>query len=99
MTRREILRTMGSGFGLMSLNHLLAQNRAPGAGALSVKPPHFPAKAKHVIYLFLNGGVDAGAAPHHRAHHLLHLAQRLDAPLLARMLGISFSTATRWRSS
>lgn len=57
MTRRDILRTMGSGFGLMSLNHLLAQNRAPGAGALSVKPPHFPAKAKHVIYLFLNGGV------------------------------------------
>lgn len=57
MTRREILRTMGSGFGLMGLNHLLAQNNAPGAGALSVKTPHFPAKAKHVIYLFLNGGV------------------------------------------
>jgi len=57
MTRREILQTMGSGFGLMSLNQLLAENSAPAVGALSVKPPHFPAKAKHVIYLFLNGGV------------------------------------------
>jgi hypothetical protein len=32
-----------------------------------------------------------------RARAMLHLAQRLDAPLLARMLGISFSTATEWQ--
>jgi hypothetical protein len=32
-----------------------------------------------------------------RARAMLHLAQRLDAPLLARMLGISFSTATQWQ--
>ena len=55
MTRREILRTMGSGFGMMSLNSLLATESS--TSPLAPKVPHFPAKAKHVIYLFLNGGV------------------------------------------
>jgi hypothetical protein len=56
MTRREILRTMGSGFGMMSLSQMLA-SESPSVSPLAPKPPHFPAKAKHVIYLFLNGGV------------------------------------------
>jgi hypothetical protein len=54
MTRRDVLRTMGSGFGMLGLATLLAQNSA--AGPLDPKPPQFPAKAKHVIFLFLNGG-------------------------------------------
>src|SRR3984893_9294298 len=45
MTRREALQTMGSGFGLVGL----AQAAARG--------PHFRAKAKRVIFLFLNGGM------------------------------------------
>ena len=49
MTRREMLAIMGGGFG------------AVGAAAtigdpLMAKAPHFPAKAKRIIYLFLNGG-------------------------------------------
>ena len=28
-----------------------------GAGPLAPKAPHFPAKAKNVIFLFLNGGI------------------------------------------
>ncbi len=55
MTRRDALRTMGSGFGMMSLAGLLPAAR-PAGGPLAPKPPHFPAKAKHVIFLFLNGG-------------------------------------------
>jgi len=47
-SRRQILRMMGSGFGMMSFAGL--------AGPLEPKQSHFPAKAKHVIYLFLNGG-------------------------------------------
>ena len=43
MTRRDWLRTMGSGFGMMGFSRLSAGT-------------HFPAKAKHVIFLFLNGG-------------------------------------------
>ncbi|HYM13266.1 MAG TPA: DUF1501 domain-containing protein, partial [Bryobacterales bacterium] len=54
MTRRDVLRTMGSGFGMLGLANLLAQNSA--AGPLDPKPTEFPAKAKHVIFLFLNGG-------------------------------------------
>jgi hypothetical protein len=61
MTRREILRTMGGGFGMAGFAGLLshadaAETPAAYAGPLAPKSPHFPAKAKHVIFLFLNGG-------------------------------------------
>jgi hypothetical protein len=42
---------MGAGFGLYGLAGQLA-----AANPLAVRAPHFPAKAKRVIYLFLNGG-------------------------------------------
>jgi len=45
LTRRDLLKTMGGGFGVAGLAPVAA-----GAGT------HFPAKAKQVIYLFLNGG-------------------------------------------
>ncbi|MEO7650684.1 MAG: DUF1501 domain-containing protein [Bryobacteraceae bacterium] len=57
MTRRDILRTMGTGFGMFSLSALAAtEGRHSAASPLAVKPPHFPAKAKRVVFLFLNGG-------------------------------------------
>ena len=31
--------------------------RAAGQGPLAVKPPHFAARAKRVIFLFMNGGM------------------------------------------
>jgi hypothetical protein len=55
MNRRELLRQLGSGFGAMSMNALLA-GPTNAANPLDPKNSHFPAKAKHVIYLFLNGG-------------------------------------------
>ena len=45
---------MGAGFGMVGLRGL-AGARTP-ADPLAPKAPHFPAKAKRVIYLFLNGG-------------------------------------------
>ncbi len=61
LTRRQALGRMGSGFGLVGLAGLLGNSlRAaslPPAGPLDVKTPHFPAKAKRVIFLFLNGGL------------------------------------------
>ncbi len=65
--RREFLRQAGQGFGLLALAGLLHQegllgSEAQGAEALkqvnplAPKPSHFPAKAKHVIWLFMNGG-------------------------------------------
>src|SRR3990172_684320 len=54
MERREVLKIMGSGFGMLGLARLTSS--ATAANPLDLKSPHFRAKAKHVIYLFLNGG-------------------------------------------
>src|SRR5262245_25462261 len=56
-TRRDALARLGSGFGLLALGGLLAEGARGGASsALAVKPPHHPARAKHVIFLFMDGG-------------------------------------------
>jgi hypothetical protein len=54
MNRRAFLETLGGGFGMTAFQGSL-QAAAVDAGA--VRQPHFPAKAKHVIFLFLNGGI------------------------------------------
>src|SRR5262249_25165833 len=65
LTRRELLRRSGLGFGLLGLTGLLALDgllpssaRAAPADTnpLAPRPPHFPAKAQRVVHLFLNGG-------------------------------------------
>jgi hypothetical protein len=53
--RREFLRRCGLGFGSLALADLLSQN-ARAAGS-SESLTHFPARAKHVIHVFLNGGM------------------------------------------
>jgi len=63
-SRRELLQRAGSGAGMLGLATLLRDERLLAAGAggshvtdpLAPKPPHFPAKAKRVIWLFINGG-------------------------------------------
>jgi hypothetical protein len=68
-TRREFLWEVGGGFAGLALIDLLSrdgffQSRAFAAGSradetrnpLAPKPPHFPAKAKHAVFLFMNGG-------------------------------------------
>ncbi|MEO8662346.1 MAG: DUF1501 domain-containing protein [Bryobacteraceae bacterium] len=55
MNRRQLLSTMGGGFGMLGLQSLLGAEGAT-ADPLAPKTPHFPAKAKRVVYLFLNGG-------------------------------------------
>ena len=58
-SRRDFLARAGTGFGSLALGSLLASE---GLGAeASVNPlaphrPHFPVKAKSVIWLFMNGG-------------------------------------------
>src|SRR3981081_4258295 len=56
MTRRELLKTTGTGFGMVGLANLLAKQAWADAGSLAPKAPHFAPKAKQVIFLFLNGG-------------------------------------------
>ncbi len=70
VTRREALCRAGTGMGMLGLLGLLddagmlagqAQASDP-AGArstlnpLAPRPPHFPAKVKHVVHIYLNGG-------------------------------------------
>ena len=45
---------MGAGFGMVGLRGLAGAGN--GGDPLAPKAPHFPPKAKRVIYLFLNGG-------------------------------------------
>ena len=47
---------MGAGFGSVGLPGLLGAASTDVRDPLAPKPPHFPAKAKRVINLFLNGG-------------------------------------------
>ena len=67
-SRREFIRNVGAGFPMLALIDMLTrdgffakQARAattggPGAaGLLAPKEPHFTAKAKHVVFLFMNG--------------------------------------------
>jgi len=64
MTRREILRRSGMGMGALGLAQLLGQaglleaelRAASAINPLAPRQPHFPAKAKRVIHLFMNGG-------------------------------------------
>jgi len=57
LSRRELLQRSASGFGIVALAGLLAENgRAAPAGA-SARPPHFPARAKNVILCYMSGGV------------------------------------------
>ena len=62
-SRRDFLRRTGSGFGMLALTTMLAEAGLLGATAqaaavnpLGPKTPHFPVKAKSVIWLFMNGG-------------------------------------------
>ncbi|MEO7649113.1 MAG: DUF1501 domain-containing protein, partial [Bryobacteraceae bacterium] len=52
-TRREALRRIGGGFGMLGLADLLHGESNPFAP----KATHFPAKATRIIYLVMNGGM------------------------------------------
>jgi len=56
-SRRWFLRDCGLSLGSIALTSLLgrAATTAPLVNPLAPKPPHFPAKAKNVIFLFMGG--------------------------------------------
>ncbi len=58
LSRREMLRQSAAGFAGLALAGLLADEAAAAVRAdpLAPRPPHFPAKAKRVIFLFMHGG-------------------------------------------
>ena len=62
ITRRQLFQRAGCGAGILGLagllndEGLLAAEPNPSLNPLAPKPPHFDAKAKNVIWLFINGG-------------------------------------------
>ena len=53
LSRRELLRACGTGLGTVALSDILSREAIAANGEVAL---HFPAKAKHVIHLFMNGG-------------------------------------------
>ena len=53
ITRRHFFRRSATGLGMAALAHLLTRDAAAAVGLPGL--PHFPAKAKRVIYLFQHG--------------------------------------------
>jgi hypothetical protein len=63
LNRRQMLKRFASGFGMLGLAGLFANDFVSSAfggiadaNPLMVHPPQFPAKAKRVIFLFMSGG-------------------------------------------
>src|SRR6478736_10052378 len=59
-TRRDMLRASAGGFGHVVLAALAAQSskaaNRPAAGSLPSPVPHFPPRARRIIFLFMWGG-------------------------------------------
>jgi len=55
-SRRHALKSMASGFGYLAFAGLAHEAAAKEAAGLTPKAPHFPARAKRVIFLCMNGG-------------------------------------------
>jgi hypothetical protein len=63
LSRREFLWQAGGGCGGLALTHLLAKESSAAeklpANPLAPRQPHFPARAKRVIFMFMVGGPSA----------------------------------------
>src|SRR5229473_7224466 len=62
INRRDALRKIGGGFAMMSFASMIGESIAKAevsnpASPWMIKDPHFKPKAKHVIFLFMNGGL------------------------------------------
>ena len=64
ISRRELLQNASGGFGAIALASLLAESQSTAraetpneSDPLAPKRPHAPARAKRVIFIFLNGGL------------------------------------------
>ena len=55
-SRREFLERAGLGFGALATSVLLENEARAAVNPFAAKKPHFQAKGKSVIYLFMHGG-------------------------------------------
>ena len=57
ISRREFLHKSSMGFGTLALSGVMQQDLLGANSPLYPRAPHFPAKAKSVIFLYMDGGV------------------------------------------
>src|SRR5690349_21658949 len=60
LSRRQLLKSAGAGFGYVALAGMLGQGRAARAAderPLAPKAPHVPPRAKRIIFLFMSGSM------------------------------------------
>src|SRR5262245_61083292 len=58
ISRRQVLKTAGAGFGYVALAGMIGQAAEKAAPKpLAPREPHFPAKAKRIIFLFMEGAM------------------------------------------
>ena len=90
ISRRELLSQAAQGFGGIALTTMLAENAlastqdATTNSSLAAHVPHFPAKAKNVIFLYMDGGpsqVDTMVVPRTKSSAKLN---QLNSPTLER---------------
>lgn len=60
VSRRDFLARTGCGFGMTALAAMAGAAEAPPAaiqaGSLAPRETHFPARAKHIVFLYMDGG-------------------------------------------
>ncbi|PAY19843.1 sulfatase [Rhodopirellula sp. SM50] len=55
-SRRQLLRNSAIGFGHLAFSAMLGQEALAAENPLAPKGPHFPARAKRIVFLFMKGG-------------------------------------------
>jgi len=56
LTRREVLARVSHGFGALAFGALHATRALADDGAPALRAPHHPARAEHIIFLYMDGG-------------------------------------------
>jgi hypothetical protein len=59
VSRRTLLQSAGAGFAYLALAGLLGAADKSAVKPLNPKQPHFPAKAKRIIFLFMEGAMSS----------------------------------------
>ena len=57
LSRRRMLQQLSTGFGALAASSLLAEKGGSPSKSRAQKSPHHAARCKHVIFLFMEGGV------------------------------------------
>ena len=98
-SRRAFLRHSANGFGFLAFSAIAAEaaEQALSTGPLAAKPPHFPARAKHVIFLCMQGGPSHVDTFDHKPKLAADAGKA--APAAAGRRGNAALMAPRWKFS